>query len=59
LLAHLSRALSEGAKERLAAQGAGLANSRLEALGKGLSLEGLRGLKNTSSPKTAGLAFSA
>ena len=51
-------AMSEGAKERLAAQGAGLAKSRLEALGKGLSLGGLRGPKNPSSQKTAGLVFS-
>jgi len=44
---------------RLAAQGAGLAKSRLEALGKGLSLSGRRGLKNHSSQKTAGLGLTA
>jgi hypothetical protein len=46
LLAQASRALSEGVKGHLAAQGAGLAKSRLEALGKGLSLGGHRGPKN-------------
>ena len=59
LLAQASRALSEGAEGRLVVQGAGLAKSRLEALGKGLSLGGHRGPKNPSSPKTAGLVFSA
>lgn len=58
LLAHGSRALLAAAKGRLAAQGAGLAKSRLEALGKGLSLGGPRGPKNASSQKTAGWVFS-
>ena len=58
-LARSSRVVSAGAKGRRVGLGAGLAKSRLEALGKGLSLEGLRGPKKTSSPKTAGLVFSA
>ena len=58
-LAHESRALSKVAEGRVVVLGAGLATSRLEALGKGLSLGGLRGPKNPSSQKTAGLVFSA
>ena len=40
-------------------QGAGLAKSRLEALGKRLSLGGGAARKNSSSQKSAGLIFSA
>ncbi len=58
LLAQSSRALVENAQRRLAVLGAGLAKSRLEALGKGRPLGGHRGPKNPSSQKTAGLVFS-
>jgi len=58
-LAHAARALVEDAEGLLAALGAGLAKSRLEVLGRGLSLGGHRGPKNPSSQKTAGLIFSA
>jgi hypothetical protein len=43
--------------EAASAQGAGLAKSRREALGKRLSLRGHRGLKKTSSQKSAALIF--
>ena len=59
LLTQSSRALVEGAEGRLVVQGAGLAKSRLDALGKGLSLGGHRGPENPSSQKTGALVFSA